>query len=63
SPIGATDWTLEHLAQTKRTRIAGRIETLFDWFEPACIVLLASAVLLITLALMLSLNQIIGSLA
>jgi type II secretory pathway component PulF len=63
SPIGATDWTLEHLAQTKRTRVASRIETLFDWFEPACVVLLASAVLLIALALMLSLNQMIGSLA
>jgi type II secretory pathway component PulF len=63
SPIGAPDWTMEQLAQAKRTRVASRIETLFDWLEPACIVLLASAVLLIALALMLSLSQMIGSLA
>ena len=63
SPIGTPDWTMKQLARAKRIRIAGRIETLFDWLEPACIVLLASAVLLIALALMLSLSQMIGKLA
>lgn len=63
SPIGAPDWTMEQLAQARRTRVVSRIETLFDWLEPACILLPASAVLLIALALMFSLSQLIGSLA
>jgi type II secretory pathway component PulF len=63
SPVGAPDWTMDQIALAKRNRIANQIETLLDWLEPACIVLLAGGVLLVALAIMIPLTQMIQALS
>jgi len=63
SPVASQAWTMGQLARAKRARVTGRIETLLDWLEPACIVLLAGGVLLIALAIMIPLTQMIGGLS
>lgn len=63
APVAVPDWTMDQLARAKRTRVAGRIDMLLDWLEPACIVLLAGGVLLVALAIMTPLTQMIQALS
>ncbi len=63
SPIATQAWTMEQLARARKVRVAGRIETLLDWLEPASILLLAGGVLLVALGVMAPLSELISGLS
>jgi type II secretory pathway component PulF len=62
SPVASQAWTMAQLARARRARVAGQIETLLDWLEPACLVPVAGGVLLVALAVMIPLTQMIHNL-
>ncbi len=59
----STVWTLQHLANWKRNRVARRFDVYVDFLLPMVIVLMASAVLLTALATLTPLYKMINALS
>jgi len=59
----STVWTLQHLANWKRSRVARRFDVYVDFLLPMVIVLMASAVLLVALATLTPLFEMINALS